>query len=32
MTKTAEATLRVLSSLREIRREDWDACANPADS
>ncbi|MCB1502359.1 MAG: N-acetyltransferase [Bauldia sp.] len=29
MSETGEATLRVLSSLREIRREDWDACANP---
>ncbi len=25
-----DATLRIVSSLSEIAREDWDACANPA--
>ena len=29
MVDTADATLRVVTSLRDIRREDWDACANP---
>jgi len=29
MTKQADATLRVISSLSEIARTDWDACANP---
>ena len=29
MADTTDATLRVLTSLRDIRREDWDACANP---
>ena len=27
---TETATLRVVSSLSEIARADWDACANPA--
>ncbi|HET7714885.1 MAG TPA: GNAT family N-acetyltransferase [Bauldia sp.] len=29
MVENGDAALRVLSSLREVRREDWDACANP---
>ncbi len=29
MTASNDATLRVIASLRDIRREDWDACANP---
>ena len=29
MADTADAKLRVVTSLRDIRREDWDACANP---
>jgi predicted N-acyltransferase len=29
-TREAEATFRVVSSLGEIRKEDWDAVANPA--
>ena len=29
MTSTDATTLRVISSLREIARADWDACANP---
>jgi hypothetical protein len=29
MPKQADATLRVISSLSEIARADWDACANP---
>ena len=30
LTSTDSTTLRVISSLREISRDDWDACANPA--
>jgi len=30
LIETETATLRVVSSLREIARADWDACANPA--
>jgi uncharacterized protein len=29
MPQQSDATLRVISSLSEIRRADWDACANP---
>ncbi len=29
MTSKADATVRVLSSMSEIARDDWDACANP---
>jgi predicted N-acyltransferase len=29
LTASNDATLRVIASLRDIRREDWDACANP---
>lgn len=30
MTGSTDATLRVIASLGDIAREDWDACANPA--
>ena len=30
MIETEMATLRVVSSLSEVARGDWDACANPA--
>ncbi len=30
MTSTDSTTLTVISSLRDIARADWDACANPA--
>ena len=30
MTGSNDATLRVIASLGDIGREDWDACANPA--
>lgn len=29
MSDTGNATLRVVTSLRDIAREEWDACANP---
>jgi predicted N-acyltransferase len=32
LTASNDATLRVIASLRDIRREDWDACANPPPS
>jgi predicted N-acyltransferase len=30
LSETGDATLRVVTSLRDIARADWDACANPA--
>lgn len=30
MSESGDATLRVVNSLRDIARADWDACANPA--
>lgn len=32
MTGSNDATLRVIASLGDIGRDDWDACANPAPS